>query len=76
DYRASNAVNEDQKRGETAGNTSSQNMNVLSIEDKRLALSALDIEIIATPDSIRIKGAIPVDTNQEDQEKFTTTGRT
>jgi len=51
-------------------------MNGLSMEGKRLALSALDITIMATLNNIRIKGAIPMERSQEYQEKFTTIGQT
>jgi|GEM_PF-6858350 hypothetical protein len=44
-------------------------MNGLSIEGKRLALSALDITIMATLNNIRIKGAIPMERRSKYLEK-------
>jgi len=39
----------------------SQNLDNTTIQDKRLALDALDIRIIASPQQIDIKGIIPID---------------
>jgi seryl-tRNA synthetase len=54
-----------------------QNLGNCTIEDKRLALDALDIKIIATPDRIDIQGVIPIDvTAMQSSKEFITTGQT
>jgi site-specific DNA recombinase len=54
-----------------------QNLGNCTIEDKRLALDALDIKVIATPDRIDIQGVIPIDvTAIQSSEEFITTGQT
>ena len=45
-----------------------ENLAECTIQDKRLALDALDIRVIATPERIDIKGVIPIE--------FITTGQT
>ena len=54
-----------------------QNLADCSIEDKRLALDALDIKVVATQDHIEINGAIPIDlTATPTSEGFSSTEQT
>ncbi len=45
-----------------------QNLDQCAIYDKRLALDALDVKVVTTPDRVEVQGVIPID--------LVTTGRT
>ena len=54
-----------------------QNLSQCTFADKRLALEALDIKVIATPEQVEIKGAIPIDlTATPTSQGFSSTERT
>ena len=54
-----------------------QNLVECSLELKRLALDALDIQVIATPERVDIKGVIPIDiTTAQAPSNILTTGQT
>ena len=54
-----------------------RNLDGCRFADKRLALEALGIQVRATPESVDIKGVIPLDiTVDQDSGKLLTTGRT
>ena len=38
-----------------------QNLEQFTIADKRLALDALDIKVVTTPDRVEVQGVIPID---------------
>lgn len=53
------------------------NLSECSFADKRLVLEALDIKVIATPEQVEIKGAIPIEaTTTQSSEALLTTGQT